>query len=402
MKTEVNNSSRGSSHIPSTFKPSSSQVDDGWIQDGVTKDFPYPGAKYYLELYNPATTKYEYISPLIPPFSADTIRQKCGGGDFCIQARRDGRYLSKIEFSLALTEDEEEKESPTRSESPGNNNRRFNMSGADELDHALANAVRYKSICEILKDGGNGNGNGHSPIKIDDVLKQILLKQLDKNPIEELTKSFTQINGLKDLFKGGKRSESTAPYTLETAIAESLPEVIDLIKQKYAHKPAETSQPRNKEEKMNELFFVVQKLYEMAQQGESPDKGVALALSALKTADINKLIKATPERIIQKISFSVPYMKTFLRSEKGTKWITEFHRTLISAVSSSRAVSPAQNRKSKSSGNTSGADGQTRSSSDTPRTSSDSSGSGTRMRKPRQSGRGQKTIPGTPGSESKK
>lgn len=357
----------------------------GSIYEGTT-DKSFPEAKFFLKRYNAKTGDVEYVGFLPEKFDVEYIKANYGGGKFYIDARVQGHYVAQTDIIIGGRSHPE----PTRSDQPGVQDtedttrvNRLAASGEDELDRSLAKVVKYNAIINLVHPpgkNGSGNGNGQD-LDVKDVLTKMLLKNLDKDPIKELTAAAGQINSLKDLF-GKNKSRGAAQVTFESAFAESLPEIIDLIKEKLKDDRAievSSSSSNNKKLKAgnNDMVFVIKKLYQMAQAGESPQKGAALVLSVLSKENIKNLAASTPSSIAKEISKSFPDMKPFLTSEDGIKWLTEFH-TILRQNITSRKVSPGQKEKSSSSGPSSEKGGKIQKSSGPQKISSGIPRSGTK------------------------
>lgn len=322
-------------------------------------------------------------------FGFEKVRDTFGGGTYQITVWQDGNYFAsqrvRIPGPPILDHNKKQSSAPPNKD----NNHRDNGNhfyGSDELDHALAQAVKYKSISEILR--GTGDQNGANEFAA--LAKQMITAQLGKDPVKELANTFSQINNLRDLFGKGKTRETAAPATLESAIAESVPDIVDLVKKKWGSAPI-----KREEKAMDDLEYVIQKLYAMARTNIAPSKGVALALSVLTQKDINQLRMATPEQIIANISKVYPQMRSFLATDQAKLWITEFKKILDATLSLKEKQ--AQRPKSESSGTISKPAGATRTSSGKPKTSSGGSPSGTRTPKPAPSTSGPGKTGATPG-----
>ncbi|MBA7496782.1 hypothetical protein ES702_07391 [subsurface metagenome] len=356
-----------------------------------------PGAKYILRRYNEKTGDVEYLGLMPLRFSVDYIRETYGSGRYYLEARIKGRYIAKTEFCLArLHRPLVAQPEPAPGDGktvPGS--RSDVESGDDQLDRAIARAIRMRSVRDLLIPPGKDNGNAPARSDLEGIAKQILLKQLDKDPVKELFDTASQINSLKELF-GKKRNSGQSSLTLESAIAENIPEIIDLIKKKQTQK-----QPEVKGRKVDDMEFVITKLYTMAKGNQPPAKGAAMILSVLPAKDIQGIAGTPPDQVAEKISSVYPQMREFLISKAGEKWLTEFCEVLRQSISS-RKASPERKPKSESSGDLSEKDGPTRPSSDRQKTSSVGCRSVTRKPRRGQSIRGPKETHATPARKLKR
>jgi hypothetical protein len=399
---KATNGSQSETRENAAENPVKQAITPGWIYEGATQEFPYPGAKYYLKRYNFNSTKYDYVSNLNPPFSAESIRHIFGPGDYRIEARVDGQFQPSESVSLSPQGRDGQSYKKNNNDNHGNDNNGrhelipYNgMSGSERIKHTLADVMEIEMMSKYA-------GIGKKEVQdttMNDVLKSFFVRQFERNPIKDLGDSITQLQGLTNLFGKGHHTGDNGKYTLETAIAECIPEFVSILKQKWTKPGIKQVVQENKnikdaeyspeEDEMKDIEYVMQKLYAMAKHNQPVDQGVALIMVALPEKDVAKLINPnlTPELLIENIIADYPQFQEFLESEKGKLWITNLLEQLR-VVISSRKVNPGPEKKSGSSGNSSSTDGTTQKSSGRQKISSDSPGRGTTKPKPGQSTNG--------------
>lgn len=76
--------------------------DNGYIFDGVTREYPYLNVDYYLESYDENTKKFYRRGRLEIPFDIETVRSQFGSGRYLIRPydRIKKKYLPRNYFSL--------------------------------------------------------------------------------------------------------------------------------------------------------------------------------------------------------------------------------------------------------------------------------------------------------------
>ena len=329
--------------------------DDGWIYDGVSANYPYRGAKYYLDVYNFNSTNYDALGQVLPPFTVETKASKFGPGNYSIRPRVKGEYKARVNFSISsrlanqkARENNNHDNNNDHSNNGGNGNgnghnghggngQNHNMSGSERIKHVMADAMEFKMAADYL-----GLNKGDIKDKtLDEIIKAKLMKDMDRDSIKEITTSLTGLQSLAKLFGGNNNNGGPKDSAMDIALAECIPEIMQVVKYKMQHsgngkiKDADYEVKNKSEEtNMTDIQYVIRKLYAMAKADKPVEDGVALISVTLGKNDLKVLLNANPEQLISSVVEDYPDMKEFLESEKGRLWITNLLEALRKFIKS--------------------------------------------------------------------